>query len=692
MSDGIQEVSGNSEVHGLHSMEEGSLDDCSRQEKGQEALTQPASVDRRALSQDMETSLALKQGILSRISQLRGSTSPLTPEQMQAIKDGTTALAKKDAVGGMNDLHDSLTAWLKANPFPPAGPYPPWKAYAQKLQDEVGKERSAAQQQSSNTLSADINKFIADNPKLGTGAQVWDYLNNTMNPNPFTVLQQQFTEYMNSIQSSFIDPVWAGKPGVIPPPPGPPVPPDMQPLSESTLKIDKVSYVLLPDPSAAQDPSKSMAIPVSHTSDSGGKGMPDSTSTEAIWYTLENAYDNGDKTLFQQTMNGYHYLVEQKKATIDAASDKYKDWAYTPGLAGWILTLGIPPGTTFGSGGFPYPQGSAGNPNLSTATDADEQIINLMIQGLTKFGDLDLHCFGSFPNQESPTDVKMSALLQQALGTFLISNISGYPQSSYDQAHHGFKFKGVVYNPVLCNDNWGGGGWANDPNNPMQGTFLNPSYFDPTTLAGIYAYATANGLPKDHVDNFHTAVINSVKYLQVLQSEFQDKSDPSIAGMPDNPTWKENDGPSGTGPHPVGWDSIRFLTNVGKFVDFCENKGNPDPFGILADVKDMGSKMLKYVIKNSTNPYQSSMVLGDTPKGANLKGGALLGPLLVAMKALTPNDPNIPTVEKSLADVSTIDMAQMDPKRPEAFSYWQDQYYGAELALTNKYDADHIGK
>ncbi|CCB88334.1 hypothetical protein [Simkania negevensis] len=690
MSEGIQEVSGNSEAYGFISVEENNRND-SYTEKQTEEASQSLLVDPRVFPKDLSTCLALKSGILAKSDPAKGPPPPppLTPQQIQAIKEGTTNLAEKDGLAGINDLYSSLSSWLKANPFPPEGPYPPWNDYAKKLQNEVGAERSKFQQQSSNALSGDISKFIAANPSLGTGDQIWDYINKTMSPNPFTVLQQQFTDYSNSVQNSLINPVWSGKPGILP---APPVGPDMQPLTEATLKIDGVSYVLLSDPNASQDPSKSMAFPVSHTSDSGGQGMPDSTSTEAIWYTLENAYDNGDKTLFQQTMNAYHYLVEQKKATVDAASDKYKDWAYTPGLAGWILSLGIPPGSTFHSGGFPYPQGSASNPNLSTATDADEQIINLMINGLTKFGDLDLHCFGSFPNQESPSDIKMSALLQQALGTFLTYNISNYPQSSYDQAHHGFKFNGVVYNPVLSNDNWGGGGWTNDPKSPLQGTFLNPSYFDPTILANIYAYATSKGFPKDHVDNFHTAVVNSVKYLQVLQSLFQDKSDPSIAGMPDNPAWNENDGPTGKGPHPVGWDSIRFLTNVGKFVDFCENKGNTDPFGILADVKDMGSKMLKYVITNSSNPYQSSMILGDTPQGANLDGGALLGPLLVAMKALTPNDPNIPTVEKSLADTSKIDMAQMDPKRPGAFSYWQSQYYGAELALTNKYDADHIGK
>ncbi|QVL57622.1 MAG: hypothetical protein KFB93_00670 [Simkaniaceae bacterium] len=460
-----------------------------------------------------------------------------------------------------------------------------------------------------------------------------------------------------------------------------------QPANESMLKINGVSYVLFADPKAPTDPSKSMAFPVSHTSDLGGAAVPSATSTEAIWYTLENAYDADDQQLFQQTLNGYLYLVQQKVATVAGT-----DWASTPGLAGWIIDLGTPPGTTFSSGKFPYPQGNPGNPNLSTATDADEQIINQMLKGIEKFGDLTLHAFGAFPSSSSPQDIKMSDLTRVAVETFLYNNIAGHPASIYDKAHHGFKYQGVVYNPVLSNDNWGGGGWTNDPKEQNQGTFLNPSYFDPHTLANIYAYVLSSSDPKinSQADAFKTAMINTVGYLTVLQAEYQDKSDPSIAGMPDNPAWNENDGPNGNGPHPIGWDSIRFLTNVGKYVDYCENKGGTDPFGILSDFKEMGTKMLGYVIKNSINLYMPNMTLGATPKGANLEGGALLGPLLVAMKALTPNDPNIATVQASLTKASEVDMAQMDPKSGSAYSYWQSIYYGTELALVNAFDADQI--
>lgn len=628
---------------------------------------------------------ALKQGnVVHCACPCRCTLSQPTPQQ---IIDAVTQMANSDGYAGTVALDDALATWLAANPFPSStAPYSDWKTYAQdKLQPEVGTARSASQGAASNKLTDDINDYIQKNGL--DGGTVWNIVNG-MKPSTSDIIGGLFTAYANLVQSSLVNPVWSGKPGTLPAP-SKPVAPDYQPATEKDLKINGVSYVLFADPAAPSDPTKSMGFPVSHTSDSGGAAVPSATSTEAIWYTLENAYNANDKELFQQTLNGYLYLVEQKAATVQGTS-----WASTPGLAGWIINLGQPPGSVFSSGQFPYPQGDPGNANLSTATDADEQILQLMLKGLAQFGDLGLHCFGSFPNQAAPADTKMSSLINQVVATFLYNNISGHPQSSYDQAHHGFKYQGVDYNPVLCNDNWGGGGWTNDPSNPNQGTFLNPSYFDPTTLSAIYSYAESSKDPNisSQAPALKQAVLNSMAYLTVLQSEFQDPTDPNAAGMPDNPAWNENDGPQGNGPHPVGWDSIRFLTNAGKYVDACENHGAQDPFGILDALKVMGQKMLAYVIKNSDSPYMPDMILGNTPNGAQLKGPALLGPLLVAMKGLTPQDPHIPTVVDSLGKVLVLDMNQMDPTDTSAYLYWQDQYYGTELGLVNQADYGRMGK
>ncbi len=596
----------------------------------------------------------------------------------QEIIDAVVQMANADAGAGLLQLYDDLAAWLAQNPFPsPQAPYSEWNAYAKVVQSQFGKDRSSAQNHSSSQLTNDINGYITVNQL--DGSLVWNLVN-AMNPSTTTIIGDLFDAYANLVQSSLINPIWSGKPGVLPKP-SKPIAPNMQPATEKTLKIQGVSYVLISDPKLPTDPSQSMGFPVSHTSDAGGAPVLSATSTEAIWYTLENAFNAGDKDLFQQTLNGYLYLVEQKAATVN---DPKNSWAWTPGLAGWLIDLGQPPGSVYQSGKYPYPQGDPGNPSLSTATDADEQIIALMLKALTKFGDLTLHCFGGFPNSGQPSDSKMSSLIETAIKTFLYNNISGHPQSSYDQAHHGFKYQNVLYNPVLCNDNWGGGGWVNDPNQPNQGTFLNPSYFDPVVLAEIYNYVLVSQDPSisSQAAALKQAVVNSVAYLTILQHEYQDPNDPQAAGMPDNPAWNENDGPSGNGPHPIGWDSIRFLTNVGKFI-----RSSQDPFNILDSVKTMGQKMLNYLIAHSEQPYTPDMIYENTPNGAKLKGPALLGPLLVAMKALTPQDPHIPTVAESLKTALVVDMNQMDPADSNAYLYWQDQYYGVELGLVNTADA-----
>lgn len=650
------------------------------EEKEEEALESTAASEGSPAgkSLSMEEALAAYQDI---------ALKELSPTQKQEITTALTALAKQEAAPGLTGIYNDLNKWLGDNPYPPPtppNPYAPWKTYATDLQNQLSTIRSQQQNNASTNLTNGINAFIQAHPDLGSGGDIWNFINKEMSPSPYTTLGVPFDQYQTAIQDQLLNPIYSGKEGVLPKPASPPPPPDMQPATEKTLKIAGVSTVLMNDPVHASDPTQSIAIPVSHTSDSGGNGMPDSTSTESIWYFLELAYDAGDQVYFQQLMNGYYYLVEQKAQTVSGTS-----WAVTPGLAGWIITLGIPPGSNLKNGGLPYPQNDPRNSRLSTATDADEQIIAMMIKGIAKFGDLNLHCFGTFPSGSAPADKKMSDLLKEAVGTFLVNNIAGYPQSSYDKAHHGFKYEDTLYNPVLSNDNWGGGGWTDDPNNPMQGTFLNPSYVDAETLAIIYQYAKSQDFSSEHVANFHQAMVNSVAYLEALQANFVDPTDPNVAGMPDNPAWNEDDGPDGKSPHPVGWDSIRFLTKVAKYVDYIENKGNTDPFGIVDKMKSMGTKMLNYVIKYSQSPYTSKMVLA--PGKADLFGGALLGPLLLAMKVLTPNDPNIGAVEKSLAEVSEVDMAQIDPSRSDAYTYWQSQYYGAMLALVNAFDSQHLG-
>jgi hypothetical protein len=90
-------------------------------------------------------------------------------------------------------------------------------------------------------------------------------------------------------------------------------------------------------------------------------------------------------------------------------------------------------------------------------------------------------------------------MLTQAFCSFLTLPISNIPYA-YDDGNIGFYFCNQntgnssesvpvdcnqIFNPILCNDQYGGGG-------PMQ-TALNPSYFDPVCLYDIYLAAVDLG-------------------------------------------------------------------------------------------------------------------------------------------------------------------------------------------------------
>lgn len=254
-------------------------------------------------------------------------------EETKAFETTIVAERPQEEAGPeLTSIYNALQSLMGAHPYPPSTPpnlYPSWKKLATDLQSELSTVRSQYQKQASSNLTNGINAFIKAHPELGSGSDVWNFINTEMNPSPFQTLVVPFDHYQTAIQDQLLNPIYSGKERVLPKPASPPPPSDMQPATEKTLKIQGVSTVLIDDPAHSSDPTQSIAIPVRHTSDSEEKGMPDSTSIESIWYFLELAYDSGDQVFFQQLMNGYYYLVEQKAQTVAGTS-----WAVTPGLAG----------------------------------------------------------------------------------------------------------------------------------------------------------------------------------------------------------------------------------------------------------------------------------------------------------------------------------------------------------------------
>jgi hypothetical protein len=363
----------------------------------------------------------------------------------------------------------------------------------------------------------------------------------------------------------------------------------------------------------------------------------------------------------------------------------------------------------------------------NSAVDASYNYGNyyIGIQKLNPYSDI------SYQPQSLPTEFSNNFLLQ-AYATFLTCNISNspYPYETnlttdpnlYNNAGNGFYFMGLnpiqngssypqqfnnqyvtgsknnpgnmkLYNPIICNDQYGGGSYNR--------TALNPSYFDPVCMYQIYTTANELGFegstfmknistntidyPQKTVkttlfsyetgltNNYVSAIQNSIEYLINLQSWFPDPKNINSYGLPDNPYWTEKDNapffpntnppqpsPNGgystsqgsptnnpSGPHYVGFDSIRTLQNFGYFA-YLYYKGiipSNELFGKFYTYNGISSngaqsliiigiRMMNYVIANSENQFDISMNL--EPLTTNMSGGSLIGPLCVGMIGLYP--------------------------------------------------------
>ena len=487
--------------------------------------------------------------------------------------------------------------------------------------------------------------------------------------------------------------------------------------------------------------SHSMAFPSSHTSDSGGNGMPDYTSTEAFWYFVEIALENNDLIFTQQLLNGYNYLIEQKNFMVKSSGVTYQN---TPGMAGWQPYISIP-NTNFNQSVY----STSNTQYWSTATDADEHIITMFNYASKYLTDIYYCSDGNLTNTNgivsynSLSSTTIQNILTQSVNTFLTSNISNFPTSNYDTAHKGFYYPmeynngswtpsniSLVYNPVLTNDNFGGGTTI-QYNGLIAGTTgLNPSYFDPITLETIYqlsqtTYSNNTFIYNDYsnntimtfnneqiTSNYFNSIKNSIIYLMTLQSDYIDPVSTHINsfGLPDNPYWNEGEivpkqeNAGKIGPHYVGYDSIRFLSNVGKFV-YMYNK-NSSSFSLFNstdynNILLMGIRMCNYIISNSQNLFEPNMIL-MYPDQTYLESHVLLGPLTVIMYAILPyinnSDQTSPYYSTITSDnlnqiINSLNSLAIDTSQfvynstnpSNGWMQWQSNYYSCSLILVNKY-------
>jgi hypothetical protein len=492
-----------------------------------------------------------------------------------------------------------------------------------------------------------------------------------------------------------------------------------------------------------------LQFPISFTADRGGNNIQQATSSEAFWYYIQLAYDAASRDQFsneslntmnlQQLLNGYCYCVMRKQSIID--SNDGKSYLYSAGLMGWQPIIGIPFAQNVLLGTI---YDITETPSMGTATDADMHILLLMYytgknstikelyypstdstypsysNGIINSMSITFQTLpsnfnvpaqatqqGASPPQTTPIPQNPSLsgnVLLQAFCSFFTSPISNiiYP---YGQANTGFYFTNVEttnptiatavvcdfrYNPMLCNDQYGGGSICSY-NNLGGATALNPSYFDPVCLYNLfnvakemgfsssyaysYSYSGSNipiGTQVPILPNYKDAITNSIIYLKCLQSYYKDPIDNYVNsyGLPDNPYWTERDVSqiyyrpafntqdkfdvarqdntadpnSNEQAHYVGYDSIRVLQNLGMFAYLCYNGTiKVDDFYTQNQIDDIiiiGIRMMNYVINNSNNKYQPDMYLlfndpaypGDLDN--SLKGGALIAPLCVGMTGL----------------------------------------------------------
>jgi hypothetical protein len=463
-----------------------------------------------------------------------------------------------------------------------------------------------------------------------------------------------------------------------------------------------------------------MMFPASSSSKYNNINTINNTSSEAFWYYIEIANQQFDKDNIQNLFNGYFYSTQMKSYYINIANEGTNIYNYlsSSGLMGNTPII-YTPNNCLSQEYYPGITLESNKKQYLTATDADMHLIVNLYYATKEWGIDTLYC--ATPSEpitnndeicsystminisinyieakltsdklESTQPLSYSNLLTQAFCSFFTLNISNIP-FQYSTFNLGFNFANknssniaittqkypcnVSFNPILCNNQYGGGFGGTDA--------LNPSYFDPHCLIKIYniavddlgytdltyttGYYKVNGirntpLSVNILSNYKLAIKNTLIYLINLQSYYKDNSNINSFGLPDNPFYDQKDssplfqnsiGPNG--PHYVGYDSIRIIANLGYFAYLCYynriSEENQSIFTLedIENIKIMCIRLINFLVNNcdKNTLYTSKMKLRyPYEKGPNyniemkqnesLNGGALIGPLCIGMTALFP--------------------------------------------------------
>jgi|GEM_PF-1573214 len=406
---------------------------------------------------------------------------------------------------------------------------------------------------------------------------------------------------------------------------------DNPPATIQTLDIDGVSVI------DVTVNNVTMAFPVGHVLPQGQPGsISNYTPSEAFGYAMRNAVDYNDKDFFQQLLNGFLYLANQ--------TEEYRQDPQGFGLIGWSPDVGDLPGQG------PY----SGLPSnfVSSASDADEDIIGAMIEAFNKWGPMTAEDPTATGAPNTYQSISLQDLITTTINSFINCDIGSV------------SLNGKTYDPVMTLDNWG-----HDA--------MNPDYFDPTEFAEMIAwekkYDPTNGAA--NVQTLQKAAQNTMSYILDIQNS-------NGGWIPDTP-W------SMSGPSSFGYDATRTLMRFGEYLLVCQKTGD-DPLGIESQVEQSLNTLVSNIFSNNGSYLNwDNGTVTFTPTG--LGYGQFTGPLLVALAGLQavgdlPSDVTTDDISK-VATCLEHDLSQYSTGSMED---WQNSYFAIQLALLSEGILDHL--
>jgi len=387
-----------------------------------------------------------------------------------------------------------------------------------------------------------------------------------------------------------------------------------------------------------------MVTPVGHVLPQGQPGDIDNyTPSEAVGYSMRNALLYDDKEFFQKLLNGYLFLTNQ--STIYRESEQHlPENLLAFGLIGWSPDISNIPET------LPY-QGLTTN-FVSAASDADEDIINAMIEAQKKWGEM------TAIDPLLPTEPSTYATL--SLVDFIDKSIESYVNFDIGSVNLWNK----NYDPVMTLDNWG-----HDP--------MFPGYFDPLAFHNMITFVYENSLEEGQASRLIDSAQNSLAYISNIQTE-------NGGWVPDTP-WNLS------GAYSFGYDAVRFLMRYGEYILYCDQEGG-DPLNMLKEVEASLSTLVSLIFSNNGSylSWQNGTVT-FTPTG--LGYGQFTGPLLVALTALSRVD-LLPegVTESTIEDVAKCLEHDLTEYSVSSSNEWQKSYFAIELALISQGIIEHFSR